>query len=106
MSASNITVFDKVHSLSESMFAACKSADWNQLAQLESQRSTLMFQVFDNSDAPVAASQGIRAMIEMVLNVDKEIMAICAAEAEDCKVELATFSQGRKAVAAYTTTSN
>jgi len=89
--------------MTESMFLASKASDWAVLEKLEAERSATILHFFDKAEHHEDDLASIRNMIAAVLERDKEIMAICTSESEDCQARLAAFSQGRRAVAAYTT---
>ena len=88
------------------MLLAAKSGDWLLLEQLESEREAVFLHLFPCTGTHASYLVEIRAMIEMVLKVDREIAAICSTEADDCHRQLAAIAQGDKAVAAYVTNSN
>lgn len=96
---------NKIQELSVLMLAASKADDWGLLEKLESQRKTVMHHFFEATGISTENALEIKSVIEAVLEIDKEIIGLCAAEADDCQRQLAGFKQGRKAIAAYSANS-
>ena len=95
-------LINEIRELTDSMLSAGKIGDWVLLEKLESEREAVLPLLFENPEFDDSCLGEVRAMIQMVLKMDREISDICTAEADDCRCQLASIIQANKMVASYT----
>lgn len=92
---------EEVLVVSQEMFVAAESGDWDRLATLENTRSDLLASIFSVQTGSEHASQKLVAMIQSVLELDRKIISLCSEESVSCKQQLSDYTKGRKAIASY-----
>lgn len=86
--------------------AANKSSDFgNQLSSNPCEIQSFMVFI-DNPEITITTIPGVKAMIETLLDIDRQIIADGSSITAVCQRQLVEFSQGHKTIAAYITIDN
>jgi len=94
--------FQKITSLSGQMLIKARNSEWDDLLEIESERSALMAAFFSKPLAGLAkhyVAEGIR----LILETDREVMELSAARRKVLRSSLSKMGKGRNAVQAYAT---
>ncbi len=87
--------------LSRSMLALAESGDWEELALLEAERRAAV-QTHFASLAPRQQTAGqVRAAIQEIINLNRQIEALCAAARAATMAQLKDLRRGARGVDAY-----
>ena len=87
--------------ITRDMLYAAESGDWEHLSILEDSRSTMLSGLPLNMEAAQFSENVLIQAIESILELDRRIIALCAAESTSCKEKVRDFTKGRKAIASY-----
>jgi flagellar protein FliT len=89
--------------LSKKMLAAAQSQEWDQLAQFEQERFSILekLKVEDTIKWKTAAAEEKGEIIRAVLAIDIEVKALAQAHSDHLQGHLNSISTGKKMKAAY-----
>lgn len=86
--------------LSQQMFEAAGSADWERLIALESERQPLLPMIFAEELRALPEQSALQ--LQEMLDLDRQTVALSAQGRDQLGRELRTIAQGRQATNAYT----
>lgn len=98
MSAQRSEYLSQAIALSRRMAACGEAGDWQQVIELEAQRSHVLAQAFEVAEAVDVATS---AQISEILAVDKQLLQLGVVAQGEAAAELAQMQRGRKVTQAY-----
>ncbi len=95
------TKLTRLRTVSQEMLALAQVQDWDALAKLETERSTLMNDIFSVPFAPAEAGAAA-VLIREVLDLDARVVEFVTAHRRELGAQLGQLARGRNAHLAYT----
>ncbi len=92
--------FEQIVNLTEAMLTAAQEGHWEQLAEMQQRRESLLGDCFSEEDS-VQDPVSMRQQVAHVMDLDKRIMALARHRQEDLAKTLGDFNVGRQATRAY-----
>jgi len=92
---------NKILDITRDMLHAAEGGDWEQLVILEDSRSSMLSRLSIDLEVAEHSENILIETIESILDYDRQIIDLCAAESSSCKEQVREFIKGRKVIASY-----
>ena len=95
-----LSELESLLSITQTMFTAAKSDDWEQVIARESDRRSKI-EAFFSSFQPENTPEQLRPAIEKLIAMDNEIVVLCQAMKDKISKSMKELNAGRQATSAY-----